>query len=179
MKTKPIIKNFLTRAAMTLGERITRPFTVMLLMLMTAATARAAQPVGCLDACTGGEELIHIQGWAYDPDYPAQSLPLYVFIYTDEACTKSYDVNYNHSADVPRPDVNEAKGITGNHGFNFDIPIADAGTYWVKIFTISINQDGNLQIGPINESDRDGGAKCSDGWRRNKCHLLSALTYVG
>ena len=149
MKTKPIIKNFLTRAAMTLGERITRPFTVMLLMLMTTATAWAAQPVGCLDACTGGEELIHIQGWAYDPDYPAQSLPLYVFIYTDEACTKSYDVNYNHSADVPRPDVNEAKGITGNHGFNFDIPIADAGTYWVKIFTISINQDGNLQIGPI------------------------------
>ena len=92
MKTKPIIKNFLTRAAMTLGERITRPFTVMLLMLMTAATAWAAQPVGCLDACTGGEKLIHIQGWAYDPDYPAQSLPLYVFIYTDEACTKSYDV---------------------------------------------------------------------------------------
>ena len=178
MKTEPIIKNFLTRAAMTLGERITRPFTVMLLMLMTAATAWAAQPVGCLDACTGGEKLIHIQGWAYDPDYPAQSLPLYVLIYTDEACTKSYDVNYNHSADVPRPDVNEAKGITGNHGFNFDIPIADAGTYWVKIFTISINQDGNLQIGPITKVTVTGPVTVTIGEERTMSSVLPFVMYA-
>ena len=143
MKTKS------TKRQQGFRDALQRLTMTLMFVMLTAMTAWAAQPVGCLDACTGGEKLIHIQGWAYDPDYPAQSLPLYVYIYTDEACTKSYDVNYNHSADVPRPDVNEAKGITGNHGFNFDIPIADAGTYWVKIFTISINQDGNLQIGPI------------------------------
>ena len=144
MKTKS------TKRQQGFRDALQRLTMTLMLVMLTAATAWAgSKPVGCLDACTGGEKLIHIQGWAYDPDYPAQSLPLYVYIYTDEACTKSYDVNYNHSADVPRPDVNEAKGITGNHGFNFDIPIADAGTYWVKIFTISINQDGNLQIGPI------------------------------
>ena len=144
MKTKS------TKRQQGFRDALQRLTMTLMLVMLTAATAWAgSKPVGCLDACTGGEKLIHIQGWAYDPDYPAQSLPLYVYIYTDEACTKSYDVNYNHSADVPRPDVNEAKGITGNHGFNFDIPIADAGTYWVKIFTISIIQDGNLQIGPI------------------------------
>ncbi len=178
MKTKPIIKNFLTRAAMTLGERMTRSFTVMLLMLMTAATAWAAQPVGCLDACTGGEKLIHIQGWAYDPDFPALSLPLYVFIYTDEACTKSYDVNINHSANVLRPDVNEAKGITGNHGFNFDIPIADAGTYWVKIFTISIIQDGNLQIGSTTKVTVTGPVTVTIGNGSDKIYSLPfVMTY--
>ena len=153
MKTKS------TKRQQGFRDALQRLTMTLMLVMLTAATAWAgSKPVGCLDACTGGEKLIHIQGWAYDPDYPAQSLPLYVYIYTDEACTKSYDVNYNHSADVPRPDVNEAKGITGNHGFNFDIPIADAGTYWVKIFTISINQDGNLQIGPIMKVtvDRDG-----------------------
>ena len=123
MKTKS------TKRQQGFRDALQRLTMTLMLVMLTAATAWAgSKPVGCLDACTGGEKLIHIQGWAYDPDYPAQSLPLYVYIYTDEACTKSYDVNYNHSADVPRPDVNEAKGITGNHGFSFDIPIADAGT---------------------------------------------------
>ena len=147
MKTEPIIKNFLTRAAMTLAERMTRSFTVMLLMLMTAATAWAQhQPDRCLDACTGGAEFIHIQGWAYDPDAPAQSLTLHLYIYTDADCTRLIAYSHELKANVPRPDVNSAKGITGNHGFIVDIPIA-AGNYWVKIFAIDTNGDGNSQIG--------------------------------
>ena len=146
MKTKS------TKRQQGFRDALQRLTMTLMLVMLTAATAWAgSKPVGCLDACTGGEKLIHIQGWAYDPDYPAQSLPLYVFIYTDEACTKSYDVNYNHSADVPRPDVNEAKGITGNHGFNADISVP-AGTYWVQI--MAIDKTANLpyeisqQVGP-------------------------------
>ena len=111
MKTKPIIKNFLTRAA-----------------IIEVEVEKVWVPE--------------------DDDYGTKPDSIIVMLYTDEACTKSYDVNYNHSADVPRPDVNEAKGITGNHGFSVDIHVAP-GNYWVKIFTLSINQDGNLQIGPI------------------------------
>ena len=173
MKTKS------TKRQQGFRDALQRLTMTLMLVMLTAATAWAgSKPVGCLDACTGGEKLIHIQGWAYDPDYPAQSLPLYVYIYTDEACTKSYDVNYNHSADVPRPDVNEAKGITGNHGFNFDIPIADAGTYWVKIFTISINQDGNLQIGSTTKVTVTGPVTVTIGEERTMSSLRPFVMYA-
>ena len=147
MKTKPIIKNFLTRAAMTLVERMTRSFTVILLTLMTTATAWAAQPDCCLDACTGGMELIHIAGWAYDPDAPAKSLTLELYIYADADCQQLVAYSQNFTADVSRPDVNQAKGITGNHGFEADIPMNTAGNYWVKLIAIDTNGDGNKQIG--------------------------------
>ena len=147
MKTKPIIKNFLTRAAMTLAERMTRSFTVILLTLMTTATAWAAQPDCCLDACTGGMKLIHIAGWAYDPDAPAKSLTLELYIYADADCQQLVAYSQNFTADVSRPDVNKAKGITGNHGFEADIPMGTAGNYWVKLIAIDTNGDGNSQIG--------------------------------
>ena len=148
MKTEPIIKNFLTRAAMTLGERMTRSFIVILLMLMTAATASAgSKPVSCLEACTGGEELIHIEGWAYDPDAPAKSIDLYFYIYNDAGCTSMIAYSQEFPTNVSRPDVNQAEGITGDHGFNFDIPRGRAGNYWVKLFAVDTNGDGNSQIG--------------------------------
>ncbi len=129
------------------GDFIRRTAVMLSVMLMTAATAWAQhQPDRCLDACTGGAEFIHIQGWAYDPDAPAQSLTLHLYIYTDADCTRLIAYSHELKANVPRPDVNSAKGITGNHGFIVDIPIV-AGNYWVKIFAIDTNGDGNSQIG--------------------------------
>lgn len=125
--------------------RLTR-FFLTLLVLMLTATAWAAKPDKCLDACTGGVELIHIQGWAYDPDASSQSIDVHVYFYTDAGCTNRYGGIHVTKANVSRPDVNQAKGITGNHGFSADIPIA-AGKYWVKLFAIDTNGDGNPQIG--------------------------------
>ena len=137
MKAKPNHRIFLKRTAMTL-----------LFTLMTTATAWAQhQPDCCLDACTGGMELIHIAGWAYDPDAPAKSLTLELYIYADADCQQLVAYSQNFTADVSRPDVNQAKGITGNHGFEADIPMNTAGNYWVKLIAIDTNGDGNSQIG--------------------------------
>ncbi len=51
------------------------------------------------------------------------------------------------AANVSRPDVNQAKGITGEHGFEADIPISNAGAYWVKLLAIDATGDGDSQIG--------------------------------
>ena len=125
-------------------QRLT--MTLMLVML-TAMTAWAASPERCLDACVGGMELIHIEGWAYDPDAPSTSIDVHVYVYKNENCTAKYGGIRKITANVPRPDVNQAMGITGNHGFNVDIPIADAGTYWVKVYAMDTSGYGNPQIG--------------------------------
>lgn len=130
------IRNFVNRMAMTL-----------LALLLTAATAGAAQPDNCLDFCTGGAEYIHVQGWAYDPDASSVSIGVHVYVYTDAGCTSQYGDVHVLTANVSRPDVNSAKNITGDHGFSADITIADAGEYWVKVYAIDTNGDGNPQIG--------------------------------
>ncbi len=122
-------------------------FLTLLLALVSVTAAWAAKPDKCLDACTGGEGLIHVQGWAYDPDASAQSIDVHVYIYTDADCTNQYGGIHVLTANQSRPDVNAAKGITGDHGFNADIHIADAGDYWVKVFAIDAGGDGNPQIG--------------------------------
>ncbi len=155
MKTKPIIRNFLSRAAMTLGGRqavtlagvMTKRFTVMITLLLMMATAWAVKPDKSLDECTGGANIIHVQGWAYDPDASTVSIGVHVYVYTDAGCTSQYGNIHVLTANVSRPDVNSARNITGNHGFNADIAIADTGNYWVKVFAIDTNGDGNPQIG--------------------------------
>ena len=104
-------------------------------------------PDSCLDICDGGEGAIHVQGWAYDPDAPSQSIDIHVYFYADSGCTSQYGDVRVLTANVPRPDVNQAKEITGDHGFKADIPVADAGTYWVMFFAIDANGNGNPQIG--------------------------------
>ena len=127
-------------------DYIRRTVVMMSIMFMTAATAWAAQPVSYLDACTGETGYIHVSGWAYDPDASSQSINVHMYVYTDAACTSQYYF-CEFTAGVPRSDVNSAKGITGDHGFNIDIPIYDPGVYWVKLFAIDTNGDDNPQIG--------------------------------
>ena len=125
---------------------------ILLLIALLCAVAHtyATQPVRCLDACTGGAGFIHVEGWAYDPDASNQSIDVQVCVYTDIHCSKLYgNIQEVIQANQPRPDVNEAKGITGNHGFSANIPIATMGLYYVKLFAIDTNGDGNPQIGAM------------------------------
>ena len=144
MKTKPIIKNFLTRAAMTLAERMTRSFTMMLLMLMTAATAWAAQPVTNLDACRGEAYSIYVKGWAFDPDARDWGLDVKVYVYTDAACQNEYTYKKLATGDA-RPDVVTVHSLPSGSkpGFEGRIPITDPGTYYVKVYAIDIDQWGD------------------------------------
>ena len=117
-------------------------------LALAAAPARAgSQPQRALDECYGKPLAVHVKGWAYDPDVSSQSIDVHVYLYTDSGCTSRYGDIRVLTANVPRPDVNQAKGITGDHGFDADIPVADAGDYWVKVFAIDATGDGNPQIG--------------------------------
>ncbi len=103
-------------------------------------------PNSGLDRCEALSDRILVEGWAYDPDVPSESVDVYAYVYTDEACTqelKHVSMWANHS----RPDVNTAQGITGDHGFHGYIPISDAGTYYVKFMAIDITGDEDRQIG--------------------------------
>ena len=115
------------------------------------ATALAeSMPLGAFDTCQGGDLTIHVSGWAYDPDASSQSIDVNVNIYTDSGCTSLYNF-HRLTANVSRPDVNQAKGITGNHGFNADISVP-AGTYWVQIMafdkTANLPYEISQQVGP-------------------------------
>jgi hypothetical protein len=134
MNTKTIKMNFLVRAAI-----------MLFLAVMTTATAWAGSiPNSVLDYCEGGVGNIFIGGWTYDPDAPSVSNDVHVYIYTDESCSTLYMQGLNlGSANLSRPDVNAAWKVTGNHGFKAVIPIADAGTYYVRVYAIDATNDPN------------------------------------
>ena len=116
------------------------------LVLAAAPAWAGSTPQCCLDECYGKQIAIHVKGWAYDPDVSSQSTAVQVYLYTDSNCTTLYD-NPTLTANVPRHDVNQVKGIAGDHGFDADISVADAGDYWVKVVAVDATGDGNLQVG--------------------------------
>ena len=117
-------------------------------LALAAATARAgSQPQKSLDECYGKPLAVHVTGWAYDPDVSSQSIDVHVYLYTDSGCTSQYGGISVLTANASRPDVNQVKGVSGDHGFDADVSVADAGDYWVKVFAIDATGDGDPQIG--------------------------------
>ena len=116
--------------------------TLLLALMTTAAAAQASRTtIYEIDACEGGINKIHVRGCAYDPEAYDVTLPLWVYIdiFTDDYCLYQYGQRHSIQTDVLREDWNETFGITGNHGFDVNIPIADAGTYYVKIYVQELN----------------------------------------
>ena len=70
---------------------------------------------GYLDGIQGDK----LFGWTYDPDAP--SAPIAVHFYIDGSAGIGTFAGAT-ATDVLRSDVNQALGITGNHGFAFTIP---------------------------------------------------------
>jgi hypothetical protein len=106
----------------------------------------AKQPTGCLDNCAGGELQISLNGWAYDPNVPSTPIDMHVYVYQSDGTTRYGDIHIIN-ANLERPDLATALSIPTNHGYSTTIPIADAGTYKVKVYAIDLNGDGNPQIG--------------------------------
>jgi hypothetical protein len=72
-------------------------------------------PVGRLDSVTTQANRLHLVGWTFDPDQPATSLD--VDLYVDSTLAGRFHAN------LPRPDVNQAFGVTGAHGFDFQVDV--------------------------------------------------------
>ncbi|MDP1624943.1 MAG: peptidoglycan-binding domain-containing protein [bacterium] len=78
-----------------------------------------------------------ITGWAYDPDDATANIP--VHFYAGGPAGSGTFIG-SAVANVPRPDVNTALGIPGDHGFIFDTPnsLKDGGTHQIYAYGINI-----------------------------------------
>lgn len=87
-----------------------------------------------------------VAGWAYDPDNPATSIEVHV--YRDGQAGSGGTFVTNCNASRPRPDVNSAFSIPGNHGFDCALPtnFHTLGTRNLYIHAIDVNGAPNNVI---------------------------------
>lgn len=111
---------------------------------VTVLDNRSTQPTYNIEAVNGENGSIYLQGWAFDPDSPDWSeMAIYVFV--DDIGINLPEYTYQTPllhADVSRPDVNTARGVTGSHGFSAYIPVAP-GSHKVDIYFQNDSGSGN------------------------------------
>lgn len=78
------------------------------------STAVAHEPEGWVD----GSSCTALSGWAYDQDTPEDQLSVRLYEGPKESGRQLAAL----ATDRYRPDVNQSKGISGNHGFAYAIP---------------------------------------------------------
>jgi hypothetical protein len=100
---------------------------------------KPTQPIGVLDgvSATGVAG-----GWTYSPYDPNQSLQVHFYL----------DGNFIGAtwANISRPDVNQAFGIGGNHGYSFQVPdqyLHDGKMHSLIAYGINIDPNGDLPGG--------------------------------
>ncbi|HEV3245453.1 MAG TPA: peptidoglycan-binding domain-containing protein [Candidatus Paceibacterota bacterium] len=91
-------------------------FVVVLLLLSGPLSAYGASPIGYFD---GIDSNGIASGWTFDPD--ASSTDLSVQLYMDGPVGSGTLIGQT-IANSPRPDVNTAMSVTGDHGFLWHIP---------------------------------------------------------
>ena len=146
-------------AIMMQHGRLTRFFLALLVLLMTAATARAGISSN-IDVCKGGLGEVCIGGWVYDTERKSLETAEYDGIAVravvstkpnkdddDYDENESYEVKY-----VERPDVNSAFGLTGIHGFRTKVSVFppwfgvnNEMTVYVKIYATIGKHTANPQ----------------------------------
>ena len=102
-------------------------------------------PVGYIDSCTGGEGVISVAGWAYDPDVSSESINVQIKVYKQNGTTLVRDETF--AANRPRDDVNSRYNITGQHGYSATFVNLASGTYKVMVIALDHNGQSNKQIG--------------------------------
>lgn len=98
---------------------------------------RDRDPIGNLDSATCSS----ISGWAFDPDDTTSSIAVHAY--------KGPTYVGAYTANVSRPDVNTAFGITGNHGFSFATPIdfMTGSAVTLNLYAINTSGGNNPLIG--------------------------------
>lgn len=89
------------------------------------------KPTAVCDEIVGKAGGVYIRGWAFDPDTPAESLAIHVYI--DDILAGTCTAN------TSRPDVNNVYGCGDNHGFSATIPfnVSSTGTHSVVVFALN------------------------------------------
>lgn len=93
------------------------------------------QPVFNLEKVEAGEGTVSVTGWAYDPDEPSKSLEIHVYV-GGPAGSAQAEGHGGVMANHYRPDVNNAYGISGSHGFSSTIQTNKRGNQEVWVFAL-------------------------------------------
>ncbi|MEM9775892.1 MAG: hypothetical protein AAF902_15050 [Chloroflexota bacterium] len=106
-------------------------------ILFDISVAQAAEPTGVFDGISSNFE---IWGWALDLDTPNSSIDVHIYI--DNQLVDAVTTN------ELRPDVNQAYGVSGNHGFRWSIPpqYLDGGTHTIHVYAINAGAGSNQQL---------------------------------
>jgi hypothetical protein len=95
-------------------------------------------PIGVLDTVANGK----IAGWAFDPDLPGSSIQVEIKLEWVGGKTTTLINTIGL-----RPDVNLAHGITGLHGFDFEITQAQKEKLTrVYVYAVDFNNNARVQL---------------------------------
>lgn len=108
---------------------------VATIISMLTPEVHMSAPQGNIDSVTAVDGKIRVTGWALDPDEPTKSIQIHVYV-------ESYGY-VGFVADQPRPDVNAALGVSGDHGF--DITVSPVITNNVRVFALD-SQDSTSNV---------------------------------
>jgi len=107
------------------------------------APSGSGAPQGHLDGVTPAG---FVHGWALDPDVPAVSIQVHV--YADGPAGGGGVLLGAVTASGNRPDVNQATGYPGRHGFGFDLPPAyRSGRHPIYVYAIDTSGGVNPLLG--------------------------------
>ncbi len=103
---------------------------------LTVGAPTNTLPVGNFDEIRLSDGAV--RGWSYDPDSSSSSEVVQIFI---NGAAGAGTLISSAATDVLRSDVNTARGITGNHGFEFLIPntYRDGISHSIYVYGIDIN----------------------------------------
>lgn len=107
-------------------------------LVCTTMTYTKPATVGYYDSATASGSAITVAGWAYDPSRPTASVPLHVYL-------NGKLVN-GEATDELRQDVNNALGVTGNHGFTTTVN-GPVGKNQVCLYAVSLTGGANSSLG--------------------------------
>jgi len=116
-------------------------FTAMTLAATFAVTQQRVSaetaPIGWIDRA----DCSSISGWALDQDTPSDSIE--VHLYDGPAGGGGVLIN-NYPTNSGRGDVNDAYGVSGNHGYELQTPaqFLDGNTHYVYVYGINSNGEG-------------------------------------
>jgi FG-GAP repeat len=108
----------------------------------------AQQPIGSMDTIDGNGV---ISGWAADKDVPSQSIMVHFYI---DAPVGQGTYIGGTTANISRPDVNTAVGITGNHGYRWTLPTQYRNGTPRKIHVYAIDDSGKSANPQLSYSPR-------------------------
>ena len=132
-------------------KRITFLVLLTASFLLMTQEVHAAAPKGTHDGVN--DSACVTTGWAYDPDTSSSSIS--VDIYRDGGAGSGVSLG-RFSTNVYRSGVNNAFGISGNHGFDVNLSsyIADGKSHSLYIYPIDIPTNLGSPSNPLNRTPR-------------------------